>query len=270
MDYQEIIYRKYNRVATISFNRPERLNALTDSMRVEILDVVKDASADDNIRVVVFRGEGRGFCAGADLASGKHSRRRSHNESREPEPNSYLPRDGFQESFARILWNMPNPAVASINGAAAGLGFGMALCCDIRIASTAGKFAAAFSRIGLVPEACMTFYLPRLIGLGRAAEILYTGRQVGAEEALDMGLVNQVVAPEELDDAVDIMATTLANAAPIAIALTRKELYRGLEGTFDSQLELEMYHQKFTGRSLDAREGPLAFMEKRKPEFQGR
>lgn len=116
----------------------------------------------------------------------------------------------------------------------------------------------------------MTFYLPRIIGLARAAEILYTGRQVGAEEALDMGLVNQVVVPEELDDAVGIMATTLANAAPIAIALTRKELYRGLEGTFDSQLELELYHQKFAGRSLDAREGPLAFMEKRKPEFQGR
>ncbi len=168
------------------------------------------------------------------------------------------------------MWDMPKPAVASINGAAAGLGFGMALSCDIRIASTVGKFASAFSRISLVPEACMTFYLPRIVGLARAAEILYTGRQVWAEEALGMGLVNQVVAPEELDHAVDSMAQTLADAAPIAIQLTRRELYRGLEGTFGSQLEMELFHQKFAGRTLDAREGPRAFMEKREPDFQGR
>ncbi len=116
----------------------------------------------------------------------------------------------------------------------------------------------------------MTFYLPRIVGLARAAEILYTGRQVWAEEALGMGLVNQVVAPEELDNAVDSMAQTLADAAPIAIQLTRRELYRGLESTFDSQLEMELFHQKFAGRSSDAREGPLAFIEKRQPDFQGR
>lgn len=266
MDYQEIIYDKNNKVATITFNRPERLNALTDSMRVEILDAVKDASADDDMRVLIFKGAGRGFCAGADLTP-KEGPAKSPGE---PAPNSYLPRDGFQEAFARVMWDMPKPAVASINGAAAGLGFGMALSCDIRIASTAGKFAAAFSRISLVPEACMTFYLPRIVGLARAAEILYTGRQVWAEEAMTMGLVNQVVAPEQLEDAVDAMAQTLANAAPIAIQLTRRELYRGLEGTFGSQLEMELFHQKFAGRSLDAREGPSAFMEKREPDFQGR
>ena len=168
------------------------------------------------------------------------------------------------------MWDLPKPAVAAINGAAAGLGFGMALSCDIRIASTAGKFAAAFSRISLVPEACMTFYLPRIVGLARAAEILYTGRQVSAEEAMTMGLVNKVVSPEQLDEAVDDMVQTLASAAPIAVQLTRRELYRGLEGTFSSQLEMELYHQKFAGRSQDAREGPRAFMEKRPPEFQGR
>ncbi len=266
MDYQEIIYEKANRVATITFNRPERLNALTQHMRVEILDAIKDASADDDMRVVVFRGAGKGFCAGADLTPTKSPATKTGH----PEPNSSLPRDGFQEVFARVMWDMPKPAVAAINGAAAGLGFGMALTCDIRIASTAGKFAAAFSRISLVPEACMTFYLPRIVGLARAAEILYTGRQVWAEEALGMGLVNQVVPPEELDHAVDAMAQTLAAAAPIAIQLTRRELYRGLEGTFDSQLEMELFHQKFVGRTLDAREGPKAFMEKREPDFQGR
>ncbi|MCZ6619985.1 MAG: enoyl-CoA hydratase-related protein [Gammaproteobacteria bacterium] len=266
MDYQEIIYEKADRVATITFNRPERLNALTQSMRAEILDAIKDASADDNMRVVVFKGAGKGFCAGADLTP-KPS---PSGEPAQPAPNSGLPRDGFQETFARVMWDMSKPAVASINGAAAGLGFGMALSCDMRIASTAGKFAAAFSRISLVPEACMTFYLPRIVGLARAAEILYTGRQVWADEALGMGLVNQVVPPEELDHAVDSMAQTLANAAPIAIQLTRRELYRGLEGTFAGQLEMELFHQKFVGRTLDAREGPRAFMEKREPDFQGR
>ena len=128
----------------------------------------------------------------------------------------------------------------------------------------------ASSRIGLVPEACMTFYLPRIVGLARAAEILYTGRQVSAEEAMSMGLVNQVAEPEDLDLAVNTMVRTLADAAPIAIQLTRRELYRGLEGTFGGQLEMELFHQKFAGRSLDAREGPRAFMEKRKPDFQGR
>ena len=116
----------------------------------------------------------------------------------------------------------------------------------------------------------MTFYLPRIVGLARAADILYTGRQIKAEEAATMGLVNQAVAPEALDDTVDALAKTLANAAPIAIALTRRELYRGLEGTFGGQLEMEMFHQKFAGRTQDAREGPQAFMEKREPDFQGR
>ena len=116
----------------------------------------------------------------------------------------------------------------------------------------------------------MTFYLPRIVGLARAAEILYTGRQVLADEALSIGLLNQVVAPEELEQAVADMAQTLANAAPIAIQLTRRELYRGLEGTFDGQLEMELYHQRFIQGSEDSKEGPRAFMEKRAPEFEGR
>ena len=265
MSYQDIIYDKSERVATLTFNRPERLNAITNVMRSEILEAIKDASEDDDIRVVVIKGAGKGFCAGADLAgSGTQS------QVNAPTPNSRLPRDSFQEAFARIMWDMPKPAIASINGAAAGLGFGMALTCDIRISSSLGKFASAFSRISLVPEACMTFYLPRIIGLARSAEILYTGRQVLADEALSIGLVNQVVPPEELDEAVNTMAVTLANAAPIAIQLTRRELYRGLEGTFDGQLEMELYHQKFLQGSMDSKEGPRAFMEKREPDFQGR
>lgn len=263
MSYEEILYEKKDRIATITFNRPDNLNALTQNMRVEILDATKDASDDDEVRVLVLKGAGRGFCAGADLAAGG---RRADPEA----PNSKLPRDGFQEAFARVMWDMPKPAIAAINGPAAGLGFGMALACDMRIASTQGKFASAFSRISLVPEACMTFYLPRIVGLARAAEILYTGRQVWAEEALGMGLVNQVVEPDALAGAVDDMARTLAEAAPIAIQLTRRELYRGLEGTFGSQLEMELFHQKWAGQSLDAREGPQAFMEKRAPDFQGR
>ena len=265
MDYQDILYDKTDRIATLTFNRPDRLNAITNVMRSEILDAMRDASADDDIRVVVLKGAGKGFCAGADLGGD----RKPANDQR-PEPNSRLPRDSFQEAFARIMWDMPKPAIASINGAAAGLGFGMALTCDIRIASSVGKFASAFSRISLVPEACMTFYLPRIVGLARAAEILYTGRQVLADEALSIGLLNQVVAPEELEQAVADMAQTLANAAPIAIQLTRRELYRGLEGTFDGQLEMELYHQRFIQGSEDSKEGPRAFMEKRAPQFEGR
>ena len=265
MDYQDILYDKTDRIATLTFNRPDRLNAITNVMRSEILDAMRDASADDDIRVVVLKGAGKGFCAGADLGGD----RKPANDQR-PEPNSRLPRDSFQEAFARIMWDMPKPAIASINGAAAGLGFGMALTCDIRIASSVGKFASAFSRISLVPEACMTFYLPRIVGLARAAEILYTGRQVLADEALSIGLLNQVVAPEELEQAVADMSQTLANAAPIAIQLTRRELYRGLEGTFDGQLEMELYHQRFIQGSEDSKEGPRAFMEKRAPEFEGR
>ncbi len=233
-------------------------------MREEILAATDDAGADDNIRVLVFKGQGKGFCAGADLGLGSRASR-----SKSSEANSGLPRDGFQETFARMMWDMPKPAIAAINGAAAGLGFGIALNCDIRIASTTAKFAAAFSRISLVPEACMTFYLPRIVGLTRATEILYTGRQVKAEEALQIGLVNQVVSPEDFPAAVAAMAETLANAAPIAVQLTRRELYRGLEGTFSSQLEMELFHQKYAGRSRDAREGPVAFMEKRDPKFEG-
>jgi 2-(1,2-epoxy-1,2-dihydrophenyl)acetyl-CoA isomerase len=235
-------------------------------MRQEILQATRDASDDDDVRVLVFKGAGDGFCAGADLGA---PRRSDESTGDEPTPNSRLPRDGFQETFARLMWDLPKPAIASINGAAAGLGFAMALTCDMRIASTRGKFAAAFSRISLVPEACMTFYLPRIVGLARAADILYTGRQVWAEEAMDMGLVNRVAEPEALESATDELAQSLAQAAPIAIQLTRRELYRGLEGTFDSQLEMELFHQKFANQSSDAREGPRAFMEKRPPNFQG-
>ncbi len=265
MSYQDILYEKTDRIATLTFNRPDRLNAITNVMRSEILEAIKDASADDDMRVVVLKGAGKGFCAGADLGSGPKT-----TKQQAPAPNSRLPRDSFQETFARIMWDMPKPAIASINGAAAGLGFGMALTCDIRIASSLGKFASAFSRISLVPEACMTFYLPRIVGLARAAEILYTGRQVQADEALSIGLVNQVVSPEELDEGVANMADALANAAPIAIQLTRRELYRGLEGTFDGQLEMELYHQRFIQGSEDSKEGPRAFMEKRAPNFEGR
>ena len=265
MSYQDILYEKTDRIATLTFNRPDRLNAITNVMRSEILEAMKDASADDDMRVVVLKGAGKGFCAGADLGGGPKT-----SKQQTPAPNSRLPRDSFQETFARIMWDMPKPAIASINGAAAGLGFGMALTCDIRIASSLGKFASAFSRISLVPEACMTFYLPRIVGLARAAEILYTGRQVQADEALSIGLVNQVVSPEELGEAVADMANALANAAPIAIQLTRRELYRGLEGTFDGQLEMELYHQRFIQGSEDSKEGPRAFIEKRAPNFEGR
>lgn len=264
MDFSEILYDKSDHIATITFNRPDRLNALTQSMRQEILRAARDASDDDDVRVLLLKGAGAGFCAGADLGAP----RRSH-AAAESTPNSRLPRDGFQETFARLMWDLPKPAIASINGAAAGLGFAMALTCDMRVASTNGKFAAAFSRISLVPEACMTFYLPRIVGLARAADILYTGRQVYAEEAMEMGLVNRVVQPEALESATDELAQTLARAAPIAVQLTRRELYRGLEGTFDSQLEMELFHQKFANQSSDAREGPRAFMEKRAPDFQG-
>ena len=167
MSYQDIVYDKSERIATITFNRPERLNAITNVMRSEILEAIKDASVDDDIRVVVIKGAGKGFCAGADLAGGG-----KQSQTDAPAPNSRLPRDSFQEAFARVMRDMPKPAIASINGAAAGLGFGMALTCDIRISSSLGKFASAFSRISLVPEACMTFYLPRIIGLARSAEIL--------------------------------------------------------------------------------------------------
>ena len=138
MSYEDIIYVKSKRIATLTFNRPKRLNAITNVMRSEILDAVKDASADDEIRVFVIKGAGKGFCAGADLGGGERQQ-----QPVEPAPNSRLPRDSFQEAFARIMWDMPKPAIASINGAAAGLGFGMALTCDIRISSSLGKFASA-------------------------------------------------------------------------------------------------------------------------------
>ena len=178
------------------------------------------------------------------------------------------PRDSLREALCKSHVGYAK-ACDRIDQRALQTGIRMALTCDIRISSSLGKFAAAFSRISLVPGV-MTFYLPRIIGLARSAEILYTGRQVLADEALSIGLVNQVVPPEELDEAVNTMAVTLANAAPIAIQLTRRELYRGLEGTFDGQLEMELYHQKFLQGSMDSKEGPRAFMEKREPDFQGR
>ena len=260
MAYEEILTETRGRVGIVRLNRPNRLNAWTDTMSGEIVDQIGAWNDDDRIGAIVFTGEGRAFCAGADLG----------NFAKRVETN----RQGQGEQLARGGHNMTQvirnskPSIAAINGYAVGVGLTMILPCDVRIASTNANLSIRFIKMGLMPELGSTHLLAQLVGLGNATEMCLTGRMVGAEEALRMGLVSAVTEPE------DLMATALAKAEEIANNPTRavmmiKELLRKnpMEDDLDAVMEREGLRDQIARRLPDHAEAVAAFMEKRDPKF---
>jgi 2-(1,2-epoxy-1,2-dihydrophenyl)acetyl-CoA isomerase len=246
-------------VATVVLDRPEALNALTIPMKAELLRALRDVERDRAIRAVVLTGAGRAFCAGQDL----HERLQPDATPLEIEVGErYAP-------IVRQLATMPKPVIAAINGVAAGAGASLAFACDLRIAAEGARFVLAFARIGLVPDSGATWLLPRLVGLGRAAELAYLSDPVDAAEALRIGLVNRVVPDDALMPEALALAHRLAEGAPRAIALTKRALARGLESSLDEALEYEAALQGIAGRTADHAEGLAAFVEKRAPRFTG-
>jgi len=265
MDSREIRYEVKDRVATVTLYRPDKLNAFTRRMRDELIDAFGRADADDSVRAVIVTGAGRAFCAGADLSGGGAT----FDYARRDDAGQEDHRDGGRR-VSLSIFALKKPVIAAINGAAVGVGATMTLPMDIRIASSAAKFGFVFARRGIVPEACSSWFLPKVVGISRAAEWVYTGRVFGADEALAGGLVSRVVAPEDLMPAALALAREIAdNTSAVAVALARQMLWR-MAGA-DHPMEAHKVDSRgifAMGASPDVKEGIAAFMEKRAPDFR--
>ncbi len=262
-----------DRIATITLDRPDRLNAFTVTMQRELCDAFDRIDADDDVRAVVVTGRGRGFCAGADLGGGGDT----FDLSSQPDDGSGAVSGGETEMAHRDegglltlrIFRCTKPVIAAINGPAVGVGVTMTLPMDIRLASTEAKFGFVFARRGIVPEACSSWFLPRIVGISQAAEWCYTGRVFGADEALAGGLVRSVHEPDDLlPAALDIAREIADNTSAVSIAMTRAMLWRMLgENHPMAAHEVDSPAIAYLGQSADAREGVVSFLEKRPAEF---
>ena len=266
MEFEDIRYEVADGVATITLDRPDRLNAFTATMARELIAAFDAADADDEVRVVVVTGEGRGFCAGADLAAGGETF-----DWRGREADGEVPRDGGGQVTLRIF-DCVKPVIAAINGAAVGVGITMTLPMDVRIAAEGAKIGFVFSRRGIVPEACSSWFLPRLVGISQAMEWTATGRIFSAEEAAAGGLVRSVhPAGEVLGAAYALAAEIVENTAPVSVALTRRLLWTMLGASHPMEAHrADSRAMLARGQSADAREGVTSFLEKRPAEFPDR
>jgi 2-(1,2-epoxy-1,2-dihydrophenyl)acetyl-CoA isomerase len=246
-------------VARITLDRPEALNSLERVLKADLLAAFRQAARDPEVRVVILTGAGRAFCAGQDL---------KERLLPDPTPLDVEVRDRFNPIVSAIRF-LDKPVIAAVNGVAAGAGASLAFACDLRIAATTASFVLAFGRIGLIPDSGATWLLPRLVGLGRAAELMLLPDPLPAAEALRIGLVSRVVAPDDLPAEADRLAASLAAAAPRSLALTKRAIRRSLEAGFDAALDYEASLQGMAGRTADHAEGLAAFVEKRAPRFSG-
>jgi 2-(1,2-epoxy-1,2-dihydrophenyl)acetyl-CoA isomerase len=265
MNYETLILEIRDRIATITLNRPDKMNAENNRMADELVNVFHAVDRDEEIRVVIVTGAGKAFCAGADLSDRflprieEHKRGIIKDATRE-----------FSEVGALALSQIRKVTLAMINGPAVGVGCTLALGCDIRIASTEAKFGFPFVRVGILPEFGSTYYLPRLIGIGKACELVFTGQTIDSQEAREIGLVNRVVPPSELRDTTLAVARKILQMPPLAIQLSKRALYQGMRAAdLASQLQYEALALTHLFGTSDHEEGVRSFLEKRDPVFKG-
>ena len=270
MDYEQIRYEVEDRVLTLTLDRPERLNAFTGQMLAEMVDAFDRVDADDDVRAVIVTGAGRGFCAGADLARGADTFNYDDNPRGRTEGTTWE-RDGGGLLSLRI-YNLNKPIIAAVNGAAVGVGVTMQLPMDVRIAAESARFGFVFSRRGIVPEACSSWFLPRVVGISQALEWTYSGRVFPASEALAGGLVSRVVPDEELlPTARALAAEIVENTSSLSVTLIRHMMWRLLGADHPMEAhKLDSRGVQALGRGPDAAEGVKSFLEKRPPDFTGR
>ena len=261
--YETIVFEKKEGVATISLSRPKVLNAFNGRMHEEVHEALDRATEDDEVRCLVLRGEGRGFSAGADLKGEDLSSQNGE----EPDLGEYL-RKTYSHTITKLV-EMEKPVVASLHGPVYGAGMGIALACDLRVAAESAKFSVAFVKIGLIPDAGVSFFLPRLIGLGRAMELAMLGEALDATEAHRVGLVNKLVADEDLAGQTDALASHLAGMPTKALSQIKQTLYGSFENDLATALEKEAEGQTACGHTSDHKEGVAAFFEKREARFSG-
>lgn len=259
----ELIETVTDRVATLTLNRPDRLNALSSSIIDGLLEALPRLAADPEIAVVVLTGAGRGFCAGGDVKSMADS-------SSQLGVADAVQRLRGRMEVSRLLHEIPKPTIAMVNGPAAGAGLAMALACDLRIASESARFITAFAKVGFSGDFGGSYFLSELVGTGKARELYYTGDPLDAGQALALGMVNTVVPDFELLDATMALARRLAGGPSIALGLMKQNFNAAENGTLSELLDLEALHQIQTARTEDHLEAARAFVEKRAPVFKGR
>jgi enoyl-CoA hydratase/carnithine racemase len=262
----EALYEVRDGIATLTLNRPERLNTISREMLMLLGQLLLKADADPAVRVVILTGAGRAFCAGLDMtAATKGSGIGSQNDA-----NNAVTTLDLKTAPPTILFNMEKPTICALNGSAAGYGMDMALGCDIRIMAESAKFAAAFVKRGVVPESGGTWFLPRMIGWAKAAELIFTGRTLSAKESLEMGLANEVVPTTDLTSRANAVAAEIAGNAPLAVQAAKRMMRAGLAESFGDHVHHVFLQLLPLFRTADFREGMASFLEKRPPDFKGR
>ncbi|MHB8529385.1 MAG: enoyl-CoA hydratase [Caulobacteraceae bacterium] len=270
MAYEQILYGVQNRVATITLNRPDRLNAWTGRMHHEVKTAMRAAADDDEVRIIVLTGAGRGFCAGADMTALQGIQQGTDRSAPREEVFDPAADPSFQKTYSYFP-AVPKPIIAAINGACAGLGFVISLYADIRLVSDAAVFTTSFSRRGLVAEHGVSWLLPRLIGIARAADLLFSARRVSAREAAEMGLVNRVIPFAEFEAEVAAYAKMLADeVSPRSLREIKREIWNAQFQTLGDAIEAASADMPASFASEDFKEGVAHYVEKRAPAFTGR
>jgi enoyl-CoA hydratase/carnithine racemase len=262
VDVSDVLVEKQGAIGTLTLNRPERLNAISGPMLEQLSRELLALDSDPQIRVIAITGAGRGFCSGLDLQDAASGSGIGGGGGLPPELD-------LRNAPPVVLHQIDTPTLCSLNGAAAGYGMDLALGCDIRIASDRAKLAAAFTRRGVLPESGGTWLLPRMVGWAKAAEIIFTGRTLSAEQCLELGLVNRVVPHETLADETRALAEEIAANAPLAVRASKRMMRAGLSEGFEDHVHHVFVQLLPLFRSKDFREGMLAFLEKREPRFEG-
>lgn len=267
-DQPEVLYDVTDAVATITLNRPHRLNAISPVMLEELARLLRQADEDDGVRCVILTGAGRGFCAGLDLVDATQGSGIGSEASTDASRGARHFRTRDMPTV--VLHEMDTPVIAAINGGAAGFGLDVALGADIRLAARTAKLSPAFAKRGVVPESGGTWYLPRLLGWAKAAELAFLGRDLTGEQAKELGLVNEVADTEDLMDLARGWAGEIAANAPLAVQAIKRLYRHGLSQDFESHTHHVLLQVMHLFQSRDFREGLTSYMERRPPEFQGR
>ena len=267
MNYETLMLEREGPIATLTLNRPESLNAMTRQMGVELNDAFAQVRDDTQVRVLVVTGAGRAFCAGEDVKQRPADSAEIRDQST---PLGKLARGPLAPiDFAATFRNMPKPTIAAVNGPAVGQGLSLALACDIRLASENAKLGAVWTLRGIPPESAGAYLLTQLVGPAKACELIFGGKIIGADEALDMGLVNKVIPAADFAETTREFANEMTNGAPVANGISKMMIYQALETSLEVHGRLDFLGQQYAFNTEDREEGIQSFLEKRPAEFKG-
>ena len=267
MAYEAVIYEKREHVAILTLNKPERLNAIGAAIRSEVHAAVDEAHKDDEVRALIITGAGRGFCSGADLTTAAIG---ANPPPLPKDQNSLLDDMGWVGRWAHLFHDFDKPLIAAVNGVAAGAGMSMALACDLRVGSEHARFKTVFIERNLSPDSGMSYFLPRIVGYSRAADLIFTSRPVGAEEAYRVGLLDRLVAHDNLVEEAVKLAAEMSGWPPMALRASKRVLQKNMTADLDDALRYESVNLGFARKAVnDSRESIRSFAEKRKPTYSG-